>query len=91
MKNVLDSHAHTIASGHAYNTIYEMAQTAADKGLELLALTEHSMAMPGTCHEFYFLNLKVLPRQMFGIEVLFGTEVNIMDYEGKLDMPQGLL
>ena len=91
MKNVLDSHAHTIASGHAYNTIYEMAQTAADKGLELLALTEHSMAMPGTCHEFYFLNLKVLPRQMFGIEVLFGTEVNIMDYEGKLDMQQGLL
>lgn len=91
MRNVLDSHAHTIASGHAYNTIYEMAQTAAAKGLELLALTEHSMEMPGTCHEFYFLNLKVLPRQMFGIEVYFGTEVNIMDYEGKLDMRQGLL
>lgn len=91
MKNVLDSHAHTIASGHAYNTIYEMAQAAADKGLELLALTEHSMKMPGTCHEFYFLNLKVLPRRMFGIEVLFGTEVNIMDLEGGLDMRQGLL
>lgn len=91
MRSVLDSHAHTIASGHAYNTIYEMAQTAAEKGLELLALTEHAMAMPGTCHEFYFLNLKVLPRQMFGIEVLFGTEVNIMDFEGKLDMEQGLL
>jgi len=91
MRSVLDSHAHTIASGHAYNTIYEMTQTAAEKGLELLALTEHAMAMPGTCHEFYFLNLKVLPRQMFGIEVLFGTEVNIMDFEGKLDMEQGLL
>lgn len=91
MKYVLDSHAHTIASGHAYNTIYEMAQTAADRGLELLALTEHAMAMPGTCHEFYFLNLKVLPRQMFGIEVLFGTEVNIMDFDGQLDMRQPLL
>lgn len=91
MRNVLDSHAHTIASGHAYNTIYEMAQAASDRGLELLALTEHSMMMPGTCHEFYFQNLKVLPRQMFGIEVLFGTEVNIMDYDGKLDMRQGLL
>ena len=91
MRYVLDSHAHTIASGHAYNTIYEMAQTAAEKGLELLALTEHAMAMPGTCHEFYFLNLKVLPRQMFGIEVLFGTEANIMDFDGKLDMKQALL
>ncbi len=91
MRNVLDSHAHTIASGHAYNTICEMAQAAADKGLKLLALTEHSMMMPGTCHEFYFMNLKVLPRQMAGIEVLFGTEVNIMDYDGKLDMRQDLL
>ena len=91
MKNILDSHAHTIASGHAYNTINEMAQAAAEKGLELLALTEHSMKMPGTCHEFYFMNLKVLPRTMFGIEVLFGTEVNIMDLDGGLDMSQGLL
>lgn len=90
-KNVLDSHAHTVASGHAYNTIYEMAQAAADKGLELLALTEHSMKMPGTCHEFYFMNLRVLPRTMFGIEVLFGTEANIMDYGGGLDMEQKLL
>ena len=91
MRNVLDSHAHTLASGHAYNTINEMAQAAADKGLELLALTEHSMQMPGTCHEFYFMNLRVLPRRMYGIEVLFGTEVNIMDFDGGLDMPQSLL
>jgi putative hydrolase len=91
MKYVLDSHAHTLASGHAYNTINEMAAAAAEKGLELLALTEHAMMMPGTCHEFYFMNLKVLPRQMFGIEVLFGSEVNIMDYDGRVDMQQGLL
>lgn len=91
MKYLLDSHAHTLASGHAYNTIYEMAQAAAGRGLELLALTEHTMAMPGTCHELYFMNLKVLPRQMFGIEVLFGAEVNIMDYDGGLDMRQDLL
>lgn len=90
-RNVLDSHSHTVASGHAYNTINEMAQAAAEKGLELLALTEHSMKMPGTCHEFYFMNLKVLPRTMYGIEVLFGTEVNIMNYSGQLDMEQGLL
>ena len=91
MVNRLDSHTHTVASGHAYNTIYEMAQTAAEKHLELLGITEHAPQMPGTCHNLYFLNLKVLPRKMFGIEVLFGAEVNIMDYEGTLDMSSGMM
>jgi putative hydrolase len=91
MKYMLDSHTHTLASGHAYHTISEMVRAAAGKGLSLLAITEHAMAMPGTCHEFYFSNLRVLRRQMEGIEVLFGTEANIMDYDGTLDMSQGLL
>jgi putative hydrolase len=68
-----------------------MAQAAAGKGMELLGITEHSMEMPGTCHEFYFMNLKVLPREMYGVEMLFGTEVNIMDFEGRIDMREGLL
>ena len=91
MKNILDSHTHTLASGHAYNTIDEMIQTAAYKGLELLGITEHGMAMPGTCHEFYFMNLRVLPRKKHGIEVMYGVEANIMDMDGKLDMRKGLL
>lgn len=91
MKYILDSHTHTVASGHAYSTVHEMAKTAADKGLLLLGITEHGIAMPCTCGEFYFANLKVLPRELYGIEVMFGTEANIMDYEGKLDMNQKLL
>ena len=31
----LDTHTHTIASGHAYGTIREMAQAAAERGLTL--------------------------------------------------------
>ncbi len=91
MEYKLDSHTHTLASGHAYNTINEMVKSAAEKNLELLAITEHAKMLPGTCHELYFMNLKVLPRKMMGIEVLFGTEVNIMDYTGKLDMDASLL
>lgn len=52
MKYVLDAHTHTIASGHAYSTIREMAKAASEKGLELLGITEHSMKMPGTCQLF---------------------------------------
>lgn len=91
MKYVLDSHTHTIASGHAYSTIHEMARSAAEKGLKLLGITEHAMKMPGTCHEYYFMNLRTLKRQMCGIEVLFGTEANIMDYDGSMDMEENLL
>lgn len=91
MEYKLDSHTHSIASGHAYNTIQEMAQAAAEKKMELLAITEHSMCMPGTCGEFYFHNLKVLSRKMCGIEVLFGVELNIMDFDGRVDMKEEVL
>ena len=60
MKYVLDVHTHTLASGHAYNTIREMAMAASEKGLELLGITEHGIAMPGTCNAFYFDNTKML-------------------------------
>lgn len=40
MKDILDLHTHTIASGHAYNTLYEMAQAAADKGLAVYGCSE---------------------------------------------------
>ena len=78
LKNVLDVHTHTLASGHAYNTIMEMAKAASEKGMELLGITEHAPAMPGTCHEFYFLNLKVLKRSLYGITVLFGAEAMML-------------
>ena len=38
MIDLLDLHTHTIASGHAYNTLYEMAQSAAEKGLAFTAV-----------------------------------------------------
>ena len=47
MKIEIDTHSHTLASGHAYNTIREMAQTAAEIGLKGLAITEHAPEMPG--------------------------------------------
>ena len=38
MKYVLDTHTHTLASGHAYSTIKEMAEAARDGGLSLLGI-----------------------------------------------------
>lgn len=83
---VLDLHTHTIASGHAYCTIREMAKAASEKGLEVLGITEHGPKMPGSCQRIYFQNLKVIPREMYGIRLLMGCEANIMDYDGTIDM-----
>lgn len=82
MRVEIDTHTHTLASGHAYNTLNEMAQAAADKGLKGLAITEHAPEMPGTCHLFYFQNLRIVPRKKYGIELLLGTELNIMNAAG---------
>lgn len=92
MKYIMDLHTHTLASGHAYNSMREMAKAAAEKGLEVLGITEHAPAMPGTCQAFYFQNLKVVPREMYGIRLLLGTELNILDYDGNVDLePRDLM
>ena len=38
----IDTHTHTLVSGHAYNTICEMASAAHEKGVKGLAITEHA-------------------------------------------------
>ena len=89
--SVLDLHTHTLVSGHAYCSLREMAKAAADKGLEVLGITEHAPAMPGTCHKYYFENLKIVPREMYGIQLLLGSEVNILDAQGTVDLVQRTL
>lgn len=91
MKNLLDMHTHTYASGHAYSSIKDVVHEAAMKGLEAVGITEHAPAMPGTCHRFYFHNLKVIPRSMEGIRVLLGAELNIIDYDGQVDLDEETL
>lgn len=86
MKTLLDVHTHTIASGHAFSTLQEMVQAAAGKGLRLLGITEHAPSIPGTCAPIYFRNLHVVPRKMYGVELLLGAELNIIDYNGAIDM-----
>ncbi|WP_367566766.1 phosphatase [Lacrimispora sp.] len=91
MKDIMDLHTHTIASGHAYNTLYEMAKSASEKGLSLIGISDHSPKMPGATHEFYFINFKVIPRKLFGINILMGAELNILDHTGRVDLRRGLL
>lgn len=88
MTPLLDLHTHSIASGHAYSSIQEMAQAAAQKGLQILGITEHAPSLPGACESIYFRNLHVIPRLMYGVRLLMGVELNILDTHGTLDLDE---
>ena len=91
MKDRLDVHTHTLASGHAYSTFNEMAKEASEKKIELLGITEHAPTMPGACLLFYFENLHVVPRELYGVQLLLGSEVNILDFAGTVDLEDRVL
>jgi putative hydrolase len=86
-----DLHIHTVASGHGYSTVDEIAQVASKRGLKLIAITDHGPALPGAAHPFYFWNLRVLPAEMYGVQVLKGAEVNIVNHQGDLDLTEDIL
>lgn len=88
MKFILDTHTHTIASGHAYSTIHDYVDVAKKKGLELVAVTDHGPAMPGGPNIFHIGNQRVIPREIDGIEILRGVEANIIDFDGSIDISE---
>jgi len=85
-----DLHVHTIASGHAYSTIGEIAREAPRKGLHLIGMTDHGPAMPGGPHPYHFMALRFVPKRINGVRILRGVEANIQD-GGKLDLSQAEL
>ena len=91
MRLVLDTHTHTIASAHAYSTVAEMARAAADRKLELLAITDHGPALADSSHKLHFMNYHVLPGELYGVRMLYGAELNILDFEGNVDLDEEIL
>lgn len=87
----VDLHVHTIASGHAFSTVAEIAWAAAEKGLEAVAVADHGPALGGGPHLFHFWNLRVIPRRLDGVVVLRSAEANIVDPGGGLDLPDEVL
>ena len=82
---VADLHMHSILSGHAFGTIRELAAVAAERGMKVIGVTEHGPGIPGTCDPIYFRNICDAPRELYGVEMLYGSEVNVLT-GGKLSM-----
>ena len=86
LKIIADLHTHTISSGHAYGTIRENAQAASEAGLRILGTSEHGPGIPGTCDPIYFVNLRCVPDVLYGVRILRGSEINVLE-GGKLSLP----
>lgn len=80
-----DLHTHTIASGHAYSTINEIAAEAARRRLRLVGMTDHGPSLPGGPHLYHFKALRFIPKHIGEVRILPGVEANILG-EGKLDL-----
>lgn len=92
MQHVLvETHCHTLASTHAYSTLAEMASYAKKIGLEGIAITDHAPAIADSPHMWHFHCQKFWPPYMEDIRVYKGAEVNILDEEGTVDIPQDVL
>lgn len=91
MKLIIDTHTHTVSSGHAYSTIQENAREALNNGIKMFVMADHGPAMPGATTLLHFGNLRAIPSEIYGVRVVKGVETNILDYEGKLDMPADYL
>lgn len=86
MNIIADLHTHTIASGHAYSTINELAHAAAAKKLLALGISDHGPAMPGGPHRYHFCAMRFIPEAIAGVRILRGVEANILDTDGTLDL-----
>lgn len=91
MKLRVDSHTHTLASAHAYSTILENAKAASEQGIELLCITDHAPSLPDSPDQFHFMNYHSLDRELYGVRMLYGVELNVMDVNGAIDLPEELL
>ena len=91
MKILTDVHTHTNVSPHAYSTLYENMCSARDKGIELVAMTNHGPTMPDSPHLWHFLYYEALPRMIEGVKLVCGAEVNVVNRLGELDLPKKVI
>lgn len=84
---VADVHMHSLLSGHAFGTVRELAYEAAQRNMKLIGVTEHGPGIPGTCDPILFRNFIDAPRVLYGVEMLYGSETNVLN-SGEVDLDQ---
>lgn len=87
----IDTHTHTVLSGHAHSTLIENANAAAKVGLKGFVLSDHGPRIPAAPPDFNVTTYAYLPSHIEGVRVYHGVEANIIDFLGTLDIREKYL
>ncbi|MGI6152468.1 MAG: phosphatase [Christensenellaceae bacterium] len=91
MNLLVDTHTHTVLSGHAFSTLVENAKEASEKKMHAIVCTEHGPGIEGGAPAYVIGVLRGMQEYMENIQVFVGTEANIMDHDGTIDIPERFL
>lgn len=86
-----DLHIHSVASGHAFNTIDEIINYSSENGYKIIGISDHGPDMEGAPHAGYFECLYRLPKEKNGMKILYGCEANIINELGEIDLPDSTI
>jgi putative hydrolase len=81
----IDVHIHTIHSGHAYGSFYDVVNEARRKKMKMIAITDHGPAMIGASSKLHFGMGPRTPKYK-DLKILWGCEANVMDANGNIDL-----
>lgn len=91
MKFEVDTHTHTVLSGHAQSTLIENAAAAAKAGVKGIVLSDHGPCIQSAPPDFTIVTYRSFPTHINDVKIYYGSEVNITDYSGSLDIPERYL
>lgn len=83
-----DLHTHTDVSRHGYSTVFENILEAKEAGHFAIGISNHGPALKDGAPEGHFRNMGAIPQTVDGIRVYRGAELNIVDYEGHIDLSE---
>ena len=91
--NVSFWHPHTFYRQRSRNHLYHLwhGKSSQQKGLKLLGISDHGPGTLASGTSSYFRSLPFYPRKRFGIDILYGVELNILDSAGHTDLSDELL
>ena len=91
MKFEVDTHTHTVLSGHAQSTLLENAAAAAKAGIRGIVLTDHGPSIASSPPDFVISTYSSMPNVIDGVRIYYGTEANIMDFKGSIDIRENYM
>jgi putative hydrolase len=87
----VDTHTHTVLSGHAHSTLLENAAAAARFGLKGFVMTEHGPTIHSAPPDYNIGTYPFIPSHIEGVRIYGGIEANIIDFTGTIDIREKYL